>query len=142
MDILQSGKLWGWGKVSDVSRSGCYVETEKTLAVSDAAQLRLSVAGILLDISGRVASATQLVGMGIDFVDVSTEQEEKLAQIMKKVARVKDSPCVQQDVRPRSPTIRITREAAPEILADIIRRINEKGVLTRQELVEIVKANQ
>jgi hypothetical protein len=128
--------------VSDVSRSGCYVETEKTLAVGDAAQLRLSLAGISLDISGRVASATPMVGMGLDFVDVSTEQKEKIAQIIEEVARVKGSPCVQQDVRPRSPTMRITRDAAPEILADIIRRINEKGVLTRQELVEIVKANQ
>ena len=113
-DILQSGNLWGWGKVSDISRSGCYVETEKTLAVGDAAQLRLSIAGILLDISGRVASATPVVGMGMDFVDVSTEQAEKLTQIIEKLRVVKGSPCVQQDVRARSPTIRITRDAAPK----------------------------
>jgi hypothetical protein len=36
----------------------------------------------------------------------------------------------------------ITREAAPDILAIIIKRINEKGVLTKQDLLDIVKANR
>jgi len=37
---------------------------------------------------------------------------------------------------------RITREAAPDILATIIKRINEKGALTRQDLLDIVKSQK
>jgi hypothetical protein len=37
-------------------------------------------------------------------------------------------------------TFRITRETAPNILAKIVERINEKGVLTRQELFDIFES--
>jgi hypothetical protein len=36
----------------------------------------------------------------------------------------------------------VTRETAPDILLKIVERINEKGVLTRQELRDIVKSQQ
>ena len=87
-DILQNGKLWGWGKVSDISRGGCYLETDQTLPVGTEAQLRLTIADTLLDIDGMVASATPVVGMGIDFVTVSPEQENKLARIIDKVTAI------------------------------------------------------
>jgi hypothetical protein len=141
-DILRNGKLWGWGKVSDISRGGCYLETDQTLPIGTEAQLRLTIADTLLDIDGMVASATPVVGMGIDFVTVSPEQENKLARIIDKVTAIDRSPGVQQPPQPGSTTVRIKREAAHNILATIIKRMNEKGVLTRQELVEIVKANQ
>jgi hypothetical protein len=143
-DILQNGKLWGWGKVSDISHRGCYIETDNTLPVGTEAQLRLTIAGNLLEIVGKVASATPVVGMGIDFVIVTPEQENKLARIIEKVTGASRSSGVQQDepAQPSVATVRIRREAAPDILAKVIRRINERGVLTRQELVDIVKANQ
>lgn len=144
VDILQGERRWGWGKVSEISRGGCYIETDHTLPVGDEVQLRITIAGAMLDIGGRVASATQLVGMGMDFVATSAEQESNLAQIVEKVAPVEVSPAAppEKPPQPNSSTIRITREAAPGILAEVIKRINETGVLTRQELANIVKATQ
>ena len=142
-DILQNGKLWGWGKVSDISRGGCYLETDQTLPVGTGAQLRLTIADTLLDIDGMVVTATPAVGMGIDFVTVSPEQENKLARIIDKVAAGDSFRGMQQaPPQPSGTTVRIKQEAAHNILAMVIRRMNEKGILTRQELVEIVKANQ
>lgn len=142
-DIPQNGNLWGWGKVSDISRGGCYIETDRTLPVGAKVQLRLAVAGILLDIDGKVASVTPL-GMGLDFVALSPEQESKLARIIKEVAASDYSPDTGQaeGLQSGGMTVRISRNAAPDILARVIKRVNERGILTRQELVEIVKASQ
>jgi hypothetical protein len=130
--------------VSDISRGGCHIETDRTLPVGAKAHLRLAVAGTLLDIDGQVASVTPLGGMGIDFVTLSPEQESKLARIIKEVAASYRSPDPEQteSLQSGSMAVRISRNAAPDILARVIKRVNERGILTRQELVEIVKASQ
>jgi hypothetical protein len=105
-------------------------------------QLRLTVADIGLYIGAKVA-CTDLVGMGMDFMVVPPEQGNKLAQTIEKVTGTDFLPAVMQAERGEPNTVfRITQKAAPDILAEIIKRINEKGVLTRQELLDIVKANR
>lgn len=141
-EILHGGQRWGWGKLSDISHGGCYIETDNPVAVGIEVRLRLTIADTLLDISARAVSITPLVGMGMEFLAVLEEQEIKLARIMNKFAAVAPSPAVPQtdssDAKPA--TVHITREAAPEILAKVIERINQAGVLTRQELIHMVKS--
>jgi hypothetical protein len=75
---------------------------------------------------------------------VPPDQGNKLAQIIEIITVPDLSRAVLQAERthPNTATFGITREAAPDILAKIVERINEKGVLTRQELREIVKSQQ
>jgi hypothetical protein len=84
------------------------------------------------------------MGMGMQFMAVSQEQKSKLAQILRTITATNISPSKQQaeNSQPSALPVRITREAAPDILAKIIKLINRKGVLTRQELVDIVKTKQ
>ncbi len=91
-EILQSGKSCGWGRVSDISRSGCYIETMHPLPTGDEAQLRLTIAGVFLEISANVVSSDPLFGMGMDFVVVPTEQWEKLSNIIETITDVDLSP--------------------------------------------------
>jgi hypothetical protein len=149
--------------VTEISRSGCFIETIHPLAITTEAQLRLTIGDILLDLVAKVAWTTPQVGMGMYFEVVPPEEENKLAQILRKITGGAPPPLAQPVERPQpsvapverpqpssapverpqptgSAPVRITREAAPEILAKIIERINAKGVVTRQELVEIVKA--
>jgi len=140
-EILQSGNLVEWGNVSDIGRCGCYVEIRCPLPVGTEVELRVSVAGVALDIYARVICTTAQVGMGMEFMDASQEQENLLAQIIAKVTAIDPAPALPAADRPQ-PTaapIRITREAIPELFAKMLKRINEKGVLTKQELVEMVK---
>lgn len=95
-EILQSGKCWGWGTVSDISRSGCYIETTHPLPFGTEAQLRLTIADIELGIFADVVSTDLLFGMGMSFMAVSPEQEINLAQIIEKVAELDVTPAVQQ----------------------------------------------
>jgi hypothetical protein len=130
--------------LSDISRGGCYIETDNPLPIGVDAQLRLTIGDILLDIGARAVSITPTVGMGMEFIAAPQGQEDKLAKIMDNVTDIAPSPAVQQTEpsEPRRTAVHITREAAPDILARIIERINETGVLTRQELIRIVKSNQ
>jgi hypothetical protein len=129
--------------LTDISRGGCYIETERPLPCGADTQLRLTVAGASLDICAKVAGNTPLFGMGMQFVALSPEQDAKLAQIVNSIA-ASQAPAGQQaqPSQPQSTTVQITREAAPAILAMIIKKINEKGVLTRQDLIDIVKVNK
>jgi hypothetical protein len=130
--------------VNDISRIGCYIETVSPLPLGTEVRLRLTITGILLDIGARVVWTTPQIGMGMYFMVATPEEEKNLAQILDKVTAPGLAAAAQQAERPQagSATVRITREAAPEILARIIARVNEKGALTRQELVEIVKAHK
>jgi hypothetical protein len=142
-EILQSGRRLGWGTVKDISRGGCYIETAQPVPRGAEVQLRLTVAGTDLYVGAKVVANDPLVGMGLDFMVMPPEQGNKLAQIIEKITGPDLSLAVLQAERGEPNTVfRITQEAAPDILAKIIKRINEKGVLTRQELRDIVKSQQ
>jgi len=79
----------------------------------------------------------------MEFMVVPPDQGNKLAQIIEKITVPDLSHAVLQAERMQPNTVfRITRETAPDILLKIVERINENGVLTRQELVDIVKSQQ
>jgi len=143
VEISQRGNRWGWGRVNDISHVGCYVEMVHLLSVGTEAQLRLTIADTSLDIAAKVASNDQGIGMGLEFAAVSQEQERKLAQIVRSIAPA-DLRDQQPDERSRPGvnSLQISREAGPIILAKIIKQINEKGILTRQDLFDIVKSNK
>jgi hypothetical protein len=143
-EIFQNGRCCGWGKLNDISRGGCYLETVNPMVAGSDTRLRITLAGTVLEIDARVVWTTPQVGMGLYFVIESPEEANNLAQIVDEIAGKKQAPAAEPAARPKpdSATIRIPREAAPEILAKIIQRINEKGVVTRQELIEMVKAPQ
>jgi len=139
-EISQEGRRWGWGRVNDLSIVGCYIELVHLLSVGTAAQLRLTIADISVDVTANVVSNDPGIGMGMKFVAVTQEQLSKLAQIIGRLTETESpaSPVTGRSSASPSP-VRIKREAAPVILAKIVKRINETGVLTRQDLVDIVR---
>jgi hypothetical protein len=81
--------------------------------------------------------------MGMEFMVVPPTQKNNLAQIIEEITVSDPSFAVLQAERTQPNIVfRITREAAPDILATIIKRINEKGALTRQDLLDIVKSQK
>jgi PilZ domain len=142
IEILQCGNRFGWGRVNDISGSGCYIEIIQLLAVGTEVQLQLIIADTLLNIAAKVVTNDQGIGMGMEFVAVSLEQESKLTQIERSITAAKILPVQQTEHSHPKAAVQITREAAPGILAKIIKQINETGVLTRQDLIEIVNAHK
>jgi len=79
----------------------------------------------------------------MEFMVVPPTQKNNLAQIIEEITVSDPSFAVLQAERTQPNIVfRITREAAPDILATIIKRINEKGALTRQDLLDIVKSQK
>lgn len=132
-----------WGIVTDVSRGGCYIETAQPLPRGTEVQLRLNIADVSLDIGAEVATSDPLVGMGMAFVLATSSQKDKIAAIIDALTGARPSPPAPPpaSVRPAAAhPLRIPNESAPAILAEVIKHLNEKSVLTRQDFVAIVKA--
>lgn len=85
VEILNGGRRWGWGRVNEISRGGCYVATIYPLPVDSEAQVRLTIAGTSLEIYANVVSTDPLVGMGLAFVPETREQWNQLGQILDRV---------------------------------------------------------
>ena len=142
-EILQSGRHSGRGTVSKISRGGCYIETTQPLPRGTEVQLRLSIANTALYIGAKVACTDPWGGMGMEFMVVPPTQKNTLAQIIEEITALDPSLAVLQAERMQPNIVfRITRETAPDTLAKIIKHINEKGVLTRQDLIDIVKSQK
>ena len=140
-EILQSGRHLVRGAVNDISLGGCYIETAELLLPGTEVQLRLTIVDTALYIGAKIVAADPQVGMRMDFMVVPPEQGKKLARIIEKI-KVPDFAVLQAERVEPNTVFRITPETAPDILAEIIKRINQRGVLTRQELRDIVKPNR
>ena len=84
VEVLQKERCWAWGTVNQISCGGCYIETVHPLPIDTEAELRLSIAESQLDICAVVVSRDQY-GMGLAFVVESSEQRNKLSQLIERV---------------------------------------------------------
>ena len=87
VQILHGGNLC-WGRLGDISGGGCYIETVYPLPIGTTMQLRLTIAGKILDASAKVAWTIPQAGMGVSFVFVSPEEKYKIAQIIEEVKTI------------------------------------------------------
>jgi PilZ domain len=133
-EMLHNGKLC-WGRLGEISAKGCYIETAYPSPAGAVVQLRLTIAGTHLDVGAKVTWSRPQAGMGVSFVFASAEVESKLARIVEDIAETSRS-----SPEPGGAIVRFKREAAPEILEKVIKQLTEKGVLTMQELIEMVNA--
>ena len=140
VQILHGGNLC-WGRLGDISGGGCYIETVYPLPIGTTMQLRLTIAGNILDVSAKVAWTIPQAGMGVSFAFVSAQEKYKVAQIVEEVKTIGKSASTHPLVRMQreKAVVRISRDA--ELLARITKQLDEKGVLTRQDLMDMVNAN-
>ena len=140
VQILRDGNIC-WGRLGDLSGGGCYIETIVPLPAGTTVQLRLTVAGNVLDLSAKVIWTIPQAGVGVSFLFVSPQEKERIAQIIEEIKTIAKSPAAQPiPPPPDKNVVRISRDA--ELLAKIKKQIEEKGVLTKQELMDLMNANQ
>jgi hypothetical protein len=141
VQILHNGNLC-WGRLGDISGGGCYIETVLPLPIGTTMQLRLTIAGNILDLSAKVVWTIPQAGMGVFFVFVSPQEKDRIAQILEDVKTIAESSAAPGfgRIQREKAVVRISRDA--ELLARITRQLEEKGVLTRQEMMDMVNANE
>lgn len=66
------------GRISEISRNGCFVDILNTLPVGTLIQIRIVRDQGILACPGRIVYAQEPMGMGIAFVDVPADQQKTL----------------------------------------------------------------
>ena len=70
------------GHVKDIAQGGVYVETTTPLPVNTEVYAKMNVEGIPIESAGVVRTSYPLVGMGISFQNISTENHDRLVNVI------------------------------------------------------------
>jgi hypothetical protein len=95
-----------WGNLSDISLTGCYVETVSTLPASSMVVFRLRTHD--LDINGRavIKTSNHAVGMGLAFLHLAAEEQHKLEFLIGTLAGHQDMlPQEKRTFKPADPPV-------------------------------------
>ena len=71
-----------WATVTDLSRSGCYVEMQVTSPVDTRVNMILNVRGVRVNVKGVVRISYPFLGMGIAFTDIDDENRTRLDDLL------------------------------------------------------------
>jgi hypothetical protein len=74
-----------WATFTDISIGGCYVELAATLPVKTPVNMVLDVKGVRVEVKGAVRTSYPLVGMGIEFTNVTEPQRLGLEEILRRL---------------------------------------------------------
>jgi PilZ domain len=70
------------GQVKDIAQGGVYVETTTPLTLNTEVCVKMNVEGVPIESAGVVRTSYPMVGMGISFQNISSENEEKLKSLI------------------------------------------------------------
>ena len=128
-EIRQTGmKTVVWGSMTDISRTGCYLETLTTLPRNAKCELMLNVEGIEIRAAAEVRVSHPSMGMGLQFVDVDPTDQKKLDDLMVKLAggKTPDEPAA-----PAAPAV--SNEFATAIAASATELRELEAIITQNE---------
>ena len=75
-----------WATMTDLSRSGCYVEMQAPFPQDSVVQMVIDVKGIRLRVKGVVRVSYAFLGMGIAFTEVSDHDRSQLGEVLTRLA--------------------------------------------------------
>ncbi len=75
-----------WGKASDLSLGGCFVEMPIPLPVDSKFEIAVWLGDTKLRLRGQAASTSPGFGVGVRFIDVSPENQEFLCRHVLSIA--------------------------------------------------------
>jgi PilZ domain-containing protein len=75
-----------WATVTDLSRSGCYVEMQATFPVDTNVDMMIEVTGIRVQVKGLVRVSYPFLGMGIAFTEIPEVSQGQLDEILVRLA--------------------------------------------------------
>lgn len=127
------------GQLCDISTGGCSIKTPYAYPIGAGIRLLLMIAGTQLNLDARVVRIIPQTGVGVAFEGLSAEQEKQLERIIGDAKSAGPLAAMQPAGTPQSPVL-FSRNA--ELLEEITKRVNEHGILTRQELMDMVNANR
>ena len=86
VELRAAGQPVVWGKASDLSQGGCFVEMHIPLKVESKFEIMLWLDGSKLRLDGEVVSASPGFGNGVRFANVSPQSQEFLQRHLQSLA--------------------------------------------------------
>ena len=130
--------------VSDISRSGCYVELQATSPVNTSVDMLITVNGAGVRVKGVVRTSYPLLGMGIGFTDISKEAQVQLEELILSCAGEASPPesgtNAAQPV-PAAPDLLMIMDAGAALNA-LAKFFQNSQTLTREEFSFLVSKSQ
>jgi hypothetical protein len=80
------------GQVKDIARGGVYVETTTPLTLNTEVYVKTNVEGVPIESPGVVRTSYPMVGMGISFQNTSSENQERLDQVIQTIRSKSPAP--------------------------------------------------
>jgi PilZ domain. len=134
-----------WATFSDVSLHGCYVEAQATCPAGTLLHLQLGVNDIRLDVKGKVRVNYPYLGMGVEFVEMSPENEARLRQLLASISH----PCtiVGPGIASSLPTTSALGDVPPltnpeAALRELIDFFECRQMLMREDFLRLLRKSQ
>lgn len=86
IELKAEGEPTMWGKASDLSTGGCFVEMPIPLKVATKFEIVLWLSGTKLKAQAAVASSAPGYGIGVRFIDLSPQDKELLRSFMSTIS--------------------------------------------------------
>lgn len=86
VELHVAGQPGMWGRASDLSPGGCFVEMSIPLKAESKLEVVLWLDGVKLRLAGEVVSASPGFGIGVRFTDVSPQSQELLQRHVQSLA--------------------------------------------------------
>ena len=130
-----------WATITDLSRSGCYVEMQATSPVDTPLSITIEVAGVRVRVKAVVRVSYPFLGMGIAFTEIHEEDKAKFEELLIRLAGGMAGPAYQQVAQPAAATRPDPSNVADPraVLKAIARFFYEYHTLTRDQFMELLE---
>jgi hypothetical protein len=136
----EGGDVRMWGTLTDISRSGCYVEMTSTFPAGTDVDLGMEVHDIRVRARGRICVSYPFLGMGIAFTEIAPEQEASLQQLLSALTEHPRPPIADPGLKEEDGAREAVAAAAPNALLDeIVRFFAVNRLLSREEFIRIAR---
>ena len=131
----EGSEIRSWATITDISRSGCYVEMQATFPRDTVMNMVIEVNGIRTRVKGLVHVSYPFLGMGIAFTEITTEESPLLEELLLTLAGGFAAPILTH------PETAVTSSVLKDPLL-IVQKLTAfyqvNSVLTREQFNEII----
>ena len=128
-----------WGKLTDLSATGCYVEIRATFPVGSRVGLVLTVQNVRLEMSGEVRVSYPFLGMGIVFHSLSQQAQADLDKLLHSLDPASSPEVGSASARPATSDAPVALGAdADRALHLLAEHFQSHDVLTREEFLKLI----
>jgi hypothetical protein len=132
-----------WARVTDISRSGCYVEMQATSPLHAAVDLLIEVEEIRVRTKGEVKTCYPLLGMGIAFTEMADPDAAQLEKLLSRLGGEIAPPLTDSKPTPEvhaAELLMITDASAALSAVASFFQLNHS--LTREQFTQVVGKSQ